>query len=458
MNFFKKHPTQKHDLHKKNSHSIGTQQQIQVLEDYDLLYIHSICQVKKIDAGEIILENKKSIDSIYIITNGSLEVTSSSHNYSYHIKINKGEIFGFIKYEKYSDVYYTIRAQEESNIIEISQRIFLSIPEHIKGKIFKKISKKFLKIFPEIVEKSNYVSEKNSQLISYIYETTNKKKDIVSTELIQNLIRKIPRLPTYANDLLAKLMDEHTSIQEIANPIQKDPSLAGIVLKTVNSAYYGLQQKISDVPHAIVYLGFNNVYQIIVNHAMKKVLPNTNEFHEVRTHSTLVSIICHEIASLSKKSKPLTMTTTGLLHDIGKIVIYLLKGKYQNIQELFDVLDDAAIGASLLQSWDLPECVFQVIENHRVPEFCPPENLRSQYSDEIAILYIAHAYYDILTETCNSSIIYLDDYISMLGIHGKSGQQFYEESVVPALVKNQRKFPQSIRTLLRDKLQCETFQ
>ena len=143
-------------------------------------------------------------------------------------------------------------------------------------------------------------------------------------------------------------MNENTSIQEVTDSVQQDPALVGMILKTVNSSYYGLAQKIADVHHAIIYLGFNNVYQLIVNQTMKSVIENSAEFDNIQSHATLIAIISHEIAKLSKKSRPMTVMTTGLLHDIGQAVIFLLKNKYANIQELFEMLDDAAIGASLL--------------------------------------------------------------------------------------------------------------
>ena len=142
--------------------------------------------------------------------------------------------------------------------------------------------------------------------------------------------------------------------------------------------------------------------------------------------------------------------TIGLLHDIGKIVVFLLKRKYANIQSLLEILDDAAIGGSLLQSWGLPERIFQVIENHRLPEFCPPGSLQHEYKDEIAILYLAHVYSDMLMDKLLSSTIYLNDYLSMLGIP-QNGLQFYEAAILPALLKNQKRLPDAIRAILKDK-------
>jgi HD-like signal output (HDOD) protein len=448
MKFLKRPWPPTETLHTTHRDSAPPVPKSQVSEDDYLLYIHKICPIKNIAAGEILVENQKSIDVLYILPSGSLEISISSNGTSFCLEMKKDELFGFMANN--ADTSYTIRAKIPSTLIIISQRIFINLPNEIKQKLYERLHNKLVAIFSQSIEYSNYISDKNAHLISYIHSLNYKKKSTISSELIQNIIKKIPKLPIYASDLLEKLTNENTSIQEIAAPIQKDPALAGIVLKTVNSSYYGLQRKIADVHNAILYLGFNNVYQIILNHAVKNIISDNNESNAIQIHSTLISIISHEISILSNKSKPLTMMTIGLLHDIGKMVVLLLKRKYPNIQDLLEMLDDAAIGASLLQSWGLPDQIFQSIENHRLPEFCPPGSLQQQYKDEIVILYLAHVYCDMLTDTYLSSTIYLNDYLSLLGI-AHNGLQLYEAAILPALLKNQKRLPDAIRAMLQDK-------
>ena len=95
-------------------------------------------------------------------------------------------------------------------------------------------------------------------------------------------------------------MSEEVSVQEITKSIQKDSSLVGAILKTVNSSYYGLSQEISDVHHAIMSLGFNNIYQLILNQSIKNAMDGNPGFDSIQSHSTLISIISHQISTLSK--------------------------------------------------------------------------------------------------------------------------------------------------------------
>jgi HD-like signal output (HDOD) protein len=387
-----------------------------------------------------------------MIVNGSLELIISTKHASYSMQLAKGNLFGFIPEAKDNQIYYTIRSTASAVFIEISKKIFDNFPSDIQQKIYECLHNKNCEILSTTLDKYNYISEKHSRLISYINNLYCRNNKTVYSDLIQSIIKKIPKIPSHIHAILSKLMDESTPAQEVTEAIQRDPSIAGMVLKTVNSPYYGLSRKISDVHHAILYLGFNNVYQLILNQTIKNVLNNNTEFDSIQSHAILISIISHEIAKLSKKSRPMTAMTTGLLHDIGKTVIFLLKSKYANIQDLFEMLDDAAIGASLLQSWGLPEQIFRVIEQHRVPEFCPPDSLQDQYKDDIAMLYVAHVYHDMLTDTYTSSTIYLHDYLALLGAPPHNGVQYYEEAIRAALLKNLPRLPAMARTLLQNKL------
>jgi hypothetical protein len=199
-----------------------------------------------------------------------------------------------------------------------------------------------------------------------------------------------------------------------------------------------------------MFLGLNNIYHLILNQSIKSSIGSVQGFDSVQSHSTLISIMSHQISTLSKKSKPMTMMATGLLHDIGKSVICLLKNKYPNVQDLFEMLDDAALGSGLLQSWGLPEQIFQVVENHRIPEFCPPEHLQVPYKEDVAILYVAHVYHDLLLGTPPASTLYFHEYLSMLGAPSRNSVQYYEDALRSALVKNFSRLPATTRALLQD--------
>ena len=85
--------------------------------------------------------------------------------------------------------------------------------------------------------------------------------------------RKSTRKHSIYSRLSAKLLDDNVSAKEVTESVQEEPALAAAILKTVNSAYYGLTEKMSSLHHAILYLGFNNVYQLILENSIKNIMP-----------------------------------------------------------------------------------------------------------------------------------------------------------------------------------------
>jgi hypothetical protein len=136
--------------------------------------------------------------------------------------------------------------------------------------------------------------------------------------------------------------------------------------------------------------------------------------------------------------------------------VLLLKKKYQDIADFFDILDDSVLGAKLLAQWELPENVYVVVEQQHQPEFSPPHALDPAYKNDVAILYVAHAFYDMLLGTESVATIYLDDYIALFDFPAKAPQDIYRNIVVPALMKNRQRLPEAIRQLLAKQLHVDS--
>jgi len=254
--------------------------------------------------------------------------------------------------------------------------------------------------------------------------------------LAQTIIKNIPKLPKCAGSLSAKLLDDNVSAKEVTESVQEEPALAAAILKTVNSAYYGSTEKMSSLHHAILYLGFNNVYQLILENSIRNIMPQDEEYEKIRLHSYMISLIAGEIASHCQKSKPLVNTTVGILHDVGKIVILLLKRKYPNIKELIHMIDDSKVGACLLRNWGFPESIIKIIECQYDPGFTDPENIDQEFKNEIAILYLSHRCYAIMIGEENTETIFVDNFMELLGIRQKDCQTFYQNVILPAMLKN----------------------
>lgn len=271
-----------------------------------------------------------------------------------------------------------------------------------------------------------------------------------SSEMIQSFLKKVPRLPVYTGKVAALLFDENVSTRDVAQIAKLDPSLVGAVLKSVNSAYYGFQRKISDFQHALLLLGFNQVYQLVVDIGIRSTMPKTPEFRELQFHSMMVSFISFEISQLYNMKRPVTDSTIGLLHDTGKSFILLLKKRHSTMTLLVDIIDHEKIGSLLLKEWNIPDEICRTLEYQGYPELLPPEQIPAEYRKNVAVLYVAHLCYEYLQgkSEYNLTTPFLSEYMNLLGSSEGTISGLVRKEILPRLNKSLNTFPQDVRHFL----------
>ena len=85
--------------------------------------------------------------------------------------------------------------------------------------------------------------------------------------LVNNTI-ELPTMPEVLLRLNEVLADPDTSADDIAKVVSKDPAVATNLLRIVNSAYYGLQVRVSAVSLAISVMGFNMTKKVALKAAV----------------------------------------------------------------------------------------------------------------------------------------------------------------------------------------------
>ena len=144
-------------------------------------------------------------------------------------------------------------------------------------------------------------------------------------ELIEE-ITELPTLPQVATRLMDLLDDPNTEAPEINRVMARDPALAGKILKLVNSAYYGLANKVSSLNQAIVILGFKTVKSVALSASVMGLFKGPSQqgrFDRRRfwEHSIACACVGRLVARKQKSFDPETAFSAGLLHDIGKLVV-----------------------------------------------------------------------------------------------------------------------------------------
>lgn len=197
-------------------------------------------------------------------------------------------------------------------------------------------------------------------------------------------INNLPTLPTVFATLSEAIEDPRVSIEKLAEIISSDQASAFKVLKVANSSFYGFRGKIDTISQAILYIGFNEVRNIVFALSVMNVfsrdkrLPNYSPT-DLWAHSIGVGIITRFIGKGIGERKVENFFLAGILHDIGKIILLeFANEEYSSVLRLVESkncsmveaelevfgMDHARVGQMLAEKWKLPSAIQKTILHH----------------------------------------------------------------------------------------------
>ncbi len=195
----------------------------------------------------------------------------------------------------------------------------------------------------------------------------------------------VPPLPHVVAQLLKEIQDPNATASSVGDIAASDPAMAASLIRTVNSAAFGLSRKITSVAEAVSFLGFSSVKSMVIRLQLDQTLGGTAksspDVEDLWIHSLVVSYIADALARRVAGVDRGFVSTLGLLHDIGKLVVQtqfpqeakLLRGSggaEAPLDREIRVLgvDHATLGANLAAKWGLPGDLVQAIRWHHCPD------------------------------------------------------------------------------------------
>lgn len=145
---------------------------------------------------------------------------------------------------------------------------------------------------------------------------------------LRSLDLRCPPLSRTFTDALALLEDAgHLEAKQVITLVQRDPVVVAQLLKTANSAYYGMRRSVDNVERAVIALGPVAVAGLVVSMNMLKLQktmggPAGDCFARLIRHSVATAFLTqHLLARSSAATVSGVGFTAGLLHDFGKIIL-----------------------------------------------------------------------------------------------------------------------------------------
>lgn len=223
-------------------------------------------------------------------------------------------------------------------------------------------------------------------------------------ELIQR-VGELPPMPEVAQKGLALIQDPKSTMAELADVLALDEALASLVLRWVNSPYYGLIHPVSSVRQAVVYLGHNTIRSLILAASiaayMDRAVPGYGlERGELWKHAVGVAAGARLAVARFGPQVAEEAYHAGLLCDIGKLAFeILLRGvdttrpewrsrPFSELEVEVFGMDHATLGAEMARRWHLPQPLIEAIACHHRPS---QETLSERGSLLAAAVHVADA-------------------------------------------------------------------
>ena len=207
----------------------------------------------------------------------------------------------------------------------------------------------------------------------------------MSNPTLERIIKNIDSLPPLSDIaiLVQELDNSHNEdILKLVQLIESDALLTANILKMINSPLYGFSKKVNSITKAVLFLGTQTIYTLVLHYAMKENLKadpqiygfNSTQFNEMcQLQSTLVM---KWYGNVNLKDARL-LSSLALMMESGKLVLSMevAKSEYAdifrksfiecaNIQEFEKELIDSTsyqISALLFEHWNLEPLYIDVL-------------------------------------------------------------------------------------------------
>lgn len=137
---------------------------------------------------------------------------------------------------------------------------------------------------------------------------------------------RIPSPPEILLRLLRTVDDEQTTMEDLANIVEKDPGLASRVLGVANSPALRRGRELNSIATCLITLGTRLIRSLATCLAIQRLFDrdakqNAVDIADFWTHSLLVGELARGIAELSEYPSPDEAYLSGLLHNIGELIM-----------------------------------------------------------------------------------------------------------------------------------------
>jgi len=277
------------------------------------------------------------------------------------------------------------------------------------------------------------------------------------SQRVENIIQSVTSLrpmPSNVTRILNEVDKRDVTIDVLVGLIGLDQALAALVLQMSNSVSLGYSRTCSTLNEAIMLIGLGRLKTILLTSSatgmMKRSLSGYRQGAGELWHHSLVTAVASEwLAQALRYPNPEEAYVSGLLHDIGKLLLdqvvlsnynemFDFVQKYQmplwQVEEKLIGIDHAKVGGLIAEHWNFPIVLVDAIRFHHAPSFARTNqhlpaivNLANSFAQDYQISQSSLLSFEIHPESLNVLKINKED-IEQLKNKMKNSRVFPEFS------------------------------
>lgn len=198
--------------------------------------------------------------------------------------------------------------------------------------------------------------------------------------------------------------DPDSTMADLSRAISIDPGMTAVVLKLVNSAFYGMPRKVETISRAVGILGMQPLHDLLLAVSVTKAFSGLSQqvmnMKIFWANSFFSGLAARELARKCFLVDSERMFVEGLLRDLGHLLLYqhlpeqaeeAMKTSASTGEPIHTTeqkligFDYTQVGKALVDAWQLPINFGEAIRHQHNPAATP------NYQFEAALLNIAFA-------------------------------------------------------------------
>lgn len=224
---------------------------------------------------------------------------------------------------------------------------------------------------------------------------------------IRSIVGKLDKLPSTPQtywELSNAAAKPESGVAEFAAIVERDPAMSVKVLQLVNSAYFGLPQRVASARQAVAWLGVELLKALALSVHAFGALPAPAfkgfSLEQLQQHSLLTARLGRQLVGGDVKRAG-EVFTAAVVHDIGKLILAVgMPERFSEVLQTYAAtsrplhvieyellqVTHAEVGGYLLGVWGLPLSIVEAVAFHHAPSQVAGRDLAT-----LAAVHIADA-------------------------------------------------------------------